>query len=302
MNDLRPALERARQHAPQTSMSLEGIHRARDRQQLRRRVGATVLGFVVTCAIVFGALSVLPGAGTRHAKTLHHGPAEGPSVDISLPDGQFSYQQRIVGFGDEPGVGGHEIATWYGTDGSGRVVYDPGDDATYGAGKYPNDTSDIAQLSTDPSVLEQQLRDRLQPGGASPEPYNDWTYSPVASGPAQEGPITWGLVRSIGDLLDQGMIPEQESAVFQVLANLQGVQVDPSATDPMGRSGIEVTISTEYHLRHWWFDQDSQQMLSSEVLDQEEIVGWSIVERAGVASSTDSTQLDPAYIHDTSGR
>jgi hypothetical protein len=50
----------------------------------------------------------------------------------------------------------------------------------YGPGTFYSDSGPVAGLSTDPQQLLEQLTQRVQPGGASPEPYQDWG-----------GPIEW---------------------------------------------------------------------------------------------------------------
>lgn len=299
-SDLRPVLERARRRAPHLDPALEQVHDRRDRRARNRRITATLTGLAITAAIIgSGLYAVRQQQGpARRTHTLH--PAAGPTVDLSMAPGEYDYERRAVYTNYQPGAATDRIETWLGIDGSGRVVQGH-DDRTFSAGEFPNDSSDLATLSTDPVALEQQLRDRLQPGGASPEPYRDWTYSPVPSGPAQEGPITWGLVRSTGDLLNERLTPELEAAVFQVLSSLQGVQVDRNAIDPAGRPAVEVTIETEYILHQWWFDPGSEQLLASRESDPAGRDGWyeTIVQRAGIAASTDSADLTRSFIPQT---
>src|SRR5206468_8617560 len=121
-------------------------------------------------------------------------------------------------------------------------------------GDFYSDSGPVAQLSTDPSTLLQQLRERTQPDGVSPEPYAGWG-----------GPIEWGLVRSIRELLEApDVTPEQKAALFRVAAGIDGMQVDEQATDPIGRPAIELTIDTEHTTQRWWFDPQSEQLLAAD--------------------------------------
>lgn len=120
-----------------------------------------------------------------------------------------------------------------------------------------------------------QLRDRVQPNGASPEPYGDWG-----------GPIEWGLISS-GELLQApDVTPEQKAALMVVAAQLS-TSVDINAHDPQGRPAILLTLDSEHETHHWWFDPESYQPL--------DIDGF-VIQEAGVVHSTDSTDLTRSFV------
>jgi hypothetical protein len=164
-------------------------------------------------------------------------------MDLTLPDGSY-YYMRVD-------VGQTVYETWWATDDSGRIEllrggngYGLPQKGTVGPGEFYSDSGPVAYLSTDPAELEQQLRARVEEGGASPEPYADWG-----------GPIEWGLIRSIRELLEApDVTPAQKAALVQVAANLDGVDVEMDAQDPSGRNAILLTTDTEGQSHSWWFD------------------------------------------------
>jgi hypothetical protein len=280
MIDIRAELERARLEAPPAPTDLEGLYRRRAAKQRRTRAGT----YAVAGAIVVGSLALLlPGlGGTAHpspATAQDGGGLAAPSMDLTLPAGSF-YYMRVD-------VGQTVYETWWATDGSGRIERVRGGSdygvhtGTFGPGEFFSDSGPVAYLSTDPVELEQQLRTRVEEGGASPEPYADWG-----------GPIEWGLIRSIRELLEApDVAPAQKAALVQVAANIDGVDVDTASQDPSGRDAILLTSDTEGQTHRWWFDPQSYQLLDASD-------GYTIV-RAGITDGTTSTELAPAFIPST---
>jgi hypothetical protein len=285
MTDTKDALERGRRVAPAPRGGIEDLRRRRDRKAMRAKVGTIALALVLGLGAIGGAVIAFGGEGTPGHAAAAGGAIGGPTVDLTVPPGAY-YYERIAG--------SYEI--WWGADGSGRIVNDPNDDTTYEAGKLPTDSGPVAYLSTDPVELDAQLRTRVEPTGASPEPYLDWVES-SAPLPGQEGPITWGLVRSIAELLDAPDVsPEQKAALFQVAAALDGMQVTPGTTDPTGRPAVLLSINTESQLHEWWFDPQSEQLLAMRDTPDGEAAGRAtVIASAGIASSTDSNDLDRRF-------
>jgi hypothetical protein len=286
MTDTKDALERARRAAPAPRGGIEDLRRRRDRKAMRAKVGTIALALVLGLGAIGGAVIAFGGEGTPGHGAAAGDAIGGPTVDLTVPPGKYFYE-RIAGR--------YEI--WWGADGSGRIVNGPNDDTTYGPGELPSDSGPVAYLSTDPVELDAQMRARVEPDGASPEPYREWTNSPV---PGQEGPITWGLVRSIGELLDApDVTPAQKAALFQMAAAMDGMNVTQDTTDPVGRPAILLSIDTEYALHEWWFDTQSEQLLAIRDTHDGDAPGHAtIVASAGVASSTDSTDLDGGFFAD----
>ena len=213
--------------------------------------------------------------------------------DLTIGDGEL-YHLRVHSTADYSGGGStaHQegtYRTWWATDGSGRLENLDGrwhDEGEFGPGGFRSDTGPVADLSTDPAQLEAQLRVRVEPGGASPEPYERWG-----------GPVEWGLIRSIRELLlAPDLSPAVKAALVEVAANLDGVTVDDRAIDPPGRAAILLSTHTEQKLNEWWFDASSHQLLAMRETFDEGGLLIDVVEAAGVARSTDSDRLGREFV------
>jgi hypothetical protein len=291
MNDLHDHLTRARALAPTSSLDIDALHRRRGGLERRKRASALTLSLAIVIALIGGMFSlarhsrVLTNAGSDGSDGRIASNVPGPSVDLALAPGQY-YYLRISGV----------YATWWATDGSGQMIdLGYGASGTFAPGGFVSDSGPVAYLSTDPTELEAQLRARVQPGGASPEPYQGWGYSPA---PGQEGPITSGLVRSIGELLTAPDVsPAQKAALFRVAAGLGGMNVTPAVTDPAGRPATLLSIETEGALHEWWFDPSSEQLLAMRDTPGTGSAGApTIVEAAGVTGAIGSTELDRTFV------
>ncbi len=279
MNDLRGDLERARAQAPHSSLELGSLQRRHERRAVRRRFGAMMLALAITGSLIVGALAISsarPHLGEGAADGgANEGPGLTPTVDLSLADGEYSFQQVVADYGT--------FRSWWATDGSGRFEGHPANpyyDGTFGPGGFHSDSGPVAYLSTDPATLYDQLVARVHPNGASPEPYQDWG-----------GDLTWGLVRSIGELLQAPDVsPAQKAALVQVAADLDGMTVVQGVTDPLGRPAVRLSVETEGTRHDWWFDPASLQLLASGDVPPGDpgSASW-IVERAGVASALDGS-------------
>lgn len=277
MTDVRTDLERARGAAPPPEGDLEGLYRRRARKARRQRVAT----FAVVGCIVLGSLALV-GPGFLNsgggARARDGGAIGAPTVDLAIPAGSF-YYQRID-------VGQTRFEMWWAADDSGRIaLLDGGSDygvntGTFDAGQFPSDSGPVKYLSTDPAELDQQLRARVEPGGASPEPYAGWTGAPT---------VEWGLIRSIGELLEApDVTPAVKAALLQVAAGLDVVTVDLHATDPLGRDAILLTSDTEQQIHRWWFDPRTYQLMATND-------GWTVLS-AGVTPDTSTAQPDPVFV------
>jgi hypothetical protein len=234
----------------------------------------TIVGVIV--AFSSGRTAVYQPAGRDAAKSV-----SAPSTDLTMGADDY-YIERIDG----------RYVTSWALDDSGRIVnlHSGGNEIqSYDPGRFPSDTGPAANLSTDVEQLRQQLIERVQPGGASPEPYADWG-----------GPIEWGLIRSIRELLDSpDLTPAQKAAVFQLATSIDGVQTDLHASDPEGRPAILLTSDTEHIQHEWWFDASSHQLLARRDTFNNGSDDTEIVQAAGFASSADATHLDRPLIPPT---
>jgi hypothetical protein len=202
-----------------------------------------------------------------------------PTQNIQLSPNEYYYVQFDGGWG--------VCESWWALDDSGRLdtlvhLPDAGScwgsmgGETYGPGKFYSDTGPAADLSTDPDVLMDQLRARTQPDGASPEPYADWG-----------GPIEWGLIRSLGELLEAPDVTPAQKASMMVVAAELSTSVDLHAQDPQGRPAILLTLDSEHQTHQWWFDQRSHQPL--------DIDGF-VIQAAGIVTDTTSSDLDRSFV------
>jgi hypothetical protein len=155
---------------------------------------------------------------------------------------------------------------WWGEDGSGAYHgesenpdYGVMEDHSWGSGEFPGTRpfeTDLPQLSTDPSVLLGQLRDRTSPGGASPEP--EVTLAPGLD------PQTSSMWRSIQNLVEMGnATPALRRAIFEVVQAIAHVE------DPVGRPATEVFVNLgDYYggggESSMWFDPETHQVLASD--------------------------------------
>ena len=225
------------------------------------------------------------GGGSEGSSTL-----PGPTVDLALAPGEYSYR-RVSDYSSDGIIS--TTAVWWALDDSGRVRSAANDDTRYRAGQIPTDTGSIAYLSTDPDVLRAQMIERTSPGGQSPEPMDQ--FSP---GPGQSDHLTAGLIRAIGELLDDvNTSPALRAALCQVAAGLEGVQITQGAIDPVGRPAVLLSVTTEESLHQWWFDPSSLQLLARQDGPPPSAGGGlQIVESAGIVSGDDSSEFVSTFI------
>jgi hypothetical protein len=276
--DTRNLLERATAAAPELQPDLQGLYdrRARHVRGARLRAGAVAALIAIGgVAVGFNMLSS-PGGRFDAASGDQIG---APTQNVQLSADEYYYQQFDGGWG--------ACQSWWALDNSGRLdtlvhqsgagnCWGPMGGQTYGPGKLYSDTGPVADLSTNPDVLMDQLKARTQPDGASPEPYADWG-----------GPIEWGVIRSLGELLEAPDVsPEQKAAMMVIAADLS-TSVDMHAQDPQGRPAILLTLDSEHQTHQWWFDPQSHQPL--------DIEGF-VVQAAGVVSDTTSTDLNRSFV------
>jgi hypothetical protein len=303
MTDLRTELERAGRHAPPLDDDpFERLGARRTRKARRGRLGAATLSLALAVVAIGGAVRVLraPGATPRHVAD------GGPSVDLTVPPNEYYFlQQDWYGPGNGGGEGSgsawqeqYATTSWYRADDSGRIIaVQNGDrsDQSYDPGKFLQDTGDLSYLSTDPTQLLIQMTERMQPSGRSPEPFDQFT-----PGPGQDGHVTAGLVRSIGELLnDPNSEPALKAALFQVATGLQGMAVQENVTDPTGRPATLLRIETEQVIHEWWFDPSSEQLLAMRTTDpgRGDVLSLEVVGGSGVSATTDDGHhLSPAFI------
>jgi hypothetical protein len=280
MNETRELLERARREAPAAEPDLRALYARRDARVTRKRVTTIVVALVIGFGSIGLGLASIAGFGGR-SRPASGDPVGQPLQDLHLGAGDYYYMRVDAGYST--------YETWWALDDSGKIakVCCGGGihEGTFGPGEFYSDTGPAEYLSTDPAELEQQLRERVEPGGASPEPYEDWGL--------WGGPVEWGLIRSIHELLEApDVTPAQKAALLQVTAGLDGVTVDATAKDPFGRPAILLTTETEGSLHEWFFDPESEQLL----VEREDGGVTYRVLTAGVTEAIDAKPIDRRFV------
>jgi hypothetical protein len=255
-----------------------------------RRVATTTFALGVGLVALVAAFVSFRVEGPRGAASGRPDAAAPVPVGLSLPPGEYYYRRIVQDGGDGDQA---TVEVWWATDDSGRLRIGTDDDHTYGPGELPTDSGPVAYLSTDAERLRDQMIERMSPQGISPEPFDQFT-----PGPGQPDHITAGLIRSIGELLDDwNTSPELRAALYRVTRELDGVEVNEDVTDPVGRPAVELVVTTEEQQHRWWFDPTTQQLMA-----REDGGGLRVVEAAGFTDSTESTDLVtvlvPPPLHD----
>jgi hypothetical protein len=277
-NDSRDLLERAAGAAPHADTNLERLYARRARRARAARLRAGAVAAVIAIAGVAVGFNMLgssggtftPGAGDQ---------VGAPTQNIQLPQSAYYYQQFDDGYG--------VCQSWWALDDSGRLdtlvhqssagsCWGPMGGETYPPGRFYSDSGPVANLSTDPNVLLGQLKARTQSSGASPEPYADWG-----------GPIEWGLIRSLGELLEAPDVTPEQKAAMMVVASELSTSIDMESHDPAGRPAILLTLDSEHETHHWWFDPKSHQPL--------DLDGF-VVQAVGIVPDTTTTELNRSFV------
>ena len=296
MDRLTERLVRAGHLVDPPEPSLERLLRRRDRRDRNRRIGSAFLALAIAAGGTGGALYALRGIAPGPDR-IEPGNPPGTVTMPPLAPGEYFYEKSIRIIGEGPGLEGGRVVveTWWATNGSGRRESEattpdyglpPG--GTWGPGEFP-EIEDLSKLSTDPDQLALQLSVRSAPGGASPQP-------DVTPGPGQTAE-SGGLWRAVTALLEMpNAEPALRAALFEVAADITGVEMISDVQDPVGRDAVMLRISSEGADKQLFFDPRTHQLLAS-VEDYEGSPTWyRIVTEAGVVGSTeDAPSADEAF-------
>ena len=239
---------------------LEGLLGRRARRRRRQRVGSAAIALVLVAGIVWSALGLIRGAGSDHRSGLGGSGRE-------VAPGQYFYLRQITIAG--PGADGSRMnqETWWATDDSGQlrfvtnrpdkyVPYPP--EGVYGKGEFPLPWHErLASLSTDPKVLEAQLRERSGEDGGRPAP----EFAPDGTGRSTTG----RMLRAIRRLLELPQaLPDLRAALFEVAAGLPGVVRHDALQDPVGREAVALELANDGAGGHWvlFFDPVHHQLMA----------------------------------------
>jgi hypothetical protein len=207
---------------------LERLYRRRAIRRHRERLSAAGIAIVLLAVAVGGSLFALGGVWGGHGPV---GMSSGwtPDRPLGLRPGQYFY---LKGTTLETGDGSRIVQeTWWAPNGSGELRFDTNrpdkyvpypPEGIYGEGEFtPPNQDDLSSLSTDPKILEVQLRERAD----------------------RSGDTLW---RTILILLDfersPTALPELRAALFEVAAGLGGVTRRDHIEDPVGRDAVSLAL------------------------------------------------------------
>lgn len=256
--------------------------RAEEKERASRRRGKLWIAGVAAClAAVVIAVSIglvnQPSAAAKELRRLAAIAASG--ADPQIGPGQFvlmrseelryDYRQEIGGAPSFTTIDRLSVQTWIAADGSGyrettidavRFATAADREAWHAAGEpalaVPGDVQterfkpedapwyDASALPSDPSQLEATLR-------ADPALTNDGQ-----------------IYDRIGSLLAQGdSSPELRAALFQVAADLKGITLLGTKSDPKGRTGTAIALDSNVERIELIFDPNSSQILAVDTYD-----------------------------------
>jgi hypothetical protein len=285
MDTLDERLRRAGEVVSPPEPSLDRLARRRERRHRNRRVASAMVALSVAAGGI-GAAVMAMGALAERETVQTPAAAPGAKPPPPLGTGEYFYEKTIRLLPHAYGLDGGRVTeeTWWARDGSGRRVagsttpdYGLGPTGTWGRGEMQ--VEELSDLSTDPDVLAQQLRQRSAPGGASPQP-------PGTPGPGV-GEESASLWRAIGHLLEMpNAEPALRAALLEVAAAIPEVAVRRDVEDPVGRPAIALDMAVGDGGFTLFFDPDNLQLLAS-VEDYGPGSFYRIVESAGIVGSTE---------------
>lgn len=277
---------------PRAQEALNRILREEPRPRLpRRRPLALVATLAAISVVVWVGLGQRPeDLGGRTAAVVLSEAAE-TAAGAGLPEigpGEFLYQRtdqidRVTSVSDKgvwTALVPRRREVWVGADGSGRILEVPGrpvfprprdrtlwmragrpriqgggSDREYGAGRLLPEGFEA--LPTDPGTLADVLR-------------RDRVDSALPADP--------GLFVAAADLLSEPLVdPAHRAALYRVVAGIEGVRLLGQVTDPSGRPGVGVAITSrsgntlQDHVLI--FDAETSEVLAEEVVLLEQVEG-----------------------------
>jgi hypothetical protein len=265
-DDVREGLRRASRLIRPLEEPLERFDGRRAARRHRDRVVSAAVALVVTTAVLGGAVAVLVG---RHGDDGRPG-ASAENARLEVQPGQFSYLKQTTASAGDGSVIQQE--TWWAPDGSGELRFDTNrpdkyvpypPEGVYAKGEFPLPwQDDLSSLSTDPRVLEEQLRERSGAEGGSPAP----EFAPDGGGPSTTGRM-WRAIRRLLELPQA--LPDLREALFEVASGLPGVSRESGVVDPAGREAVRLDLSDDGEGHHWvfFFDPETHQLMA-------ESLGW----------------------------
>ncbi len=250
MDDVRDRLRNASELVTLPDRPFDRMVERRDRKRRSQRLGAATLAFAIAAVAVGGGLVLLSKLGQDHVDT--GGGGWHSTKALALQPGDYFYLKVESSEAEDGQIRDEE--TWWGLDGSGEVrnrstrqdkyPYPPS--GTYGRGMFPP-WSDVSGLSTDPLVLDAQLRQ---------EPWNHFEGQP-------EPERMWDLVSFLLTELPTPT-PKLRASLFEVASDIDGVTVTQSDSDPVERAATSLAFSDAKSGATWkmYFDPGTHQVMA----------------------------------------
>jgi hypothetical protein len=248
---------------------LEGLHRRKTAKRNRQRFLATTLALLMVAGVVAVAMAVVAGLRGGDQRLASGGLELSPQVARSLEvmPGQYFYLREIVvsGSGGDGSLTDQQI--WWAPNGSGELRFRTNrpdkyvpypHEGVYGEGQFPLPyQNDLSQLSTDPRILLEQLRERSGEEGGSPAP----EFASGGEGQSDTGRM-WRAIRGL--LEYPNALPKLRAALFEVAAGLPEATRDDGVEDPFGRDAIALELRNDGEGGHWmlFFDPSTHQLMS----------------------------------------
>jgi hypothetical protein len=265
-----PAAEaRDAQGAPEQLAAILATERTTPRRRLgvrpRRLIAAAGVGAVALATVVAllpgGADKASPGAARALSSV-----ASVAAAQAAIPNAGYAYHKLVredIATADP--AGGYSwivpttIEQWVAPDGSGRVRETPGEPEFVG----PRDEQRWRESGADPLGQGKATDERFAPGeldNTTPGAENLEPTRDLPTDTAQLSAVIRAAARKSTDvpvepkmfeiasalLMQAGATPQLRAALYEVVAEIDGVKLDGDVRDPRGRPGIAVSIDYDY--------------------------------------------------------
>lgn len=197
--------------------------------------------------------------------------------------------------------------SWFGPDESGRILI------TYGTVTFPTDGDRAAWIAAgSPDLTGEEVQDyRYGPGESMYQDYSDLPTDPVALLDVIEHEMVgapegeWQTFGAVADLLSESYtVPALRAALYEIVADLSGVEYVGRVEDSLGRPGIAVAYSSDDGIRsELIFDPKTAELLGQNWVLVEDIepdirdesVPGELFGNVGEAGTVSYTATFPAF-------
>jgi hypothetical protein len=284
----------------------------------RLRLAVPAVAFAALAIVVAAAIGIGRAPDAANAASVLKDAAQKLQAVPAAPltAGQYWYVEQtgrtlVGGAGADPAGYLASMAMvhklWIGPDGSGRIVRTESDPVWV----TPSD-HDRWVAAGSPSLAGPTVDEKEPPGGLTfPFGSRTLTYAELRAlptDPAALGPMIAAAasvtdassaaasqLELIGELLrSTPLAPAQSAALYKVAATLPGIELAGPTTDPIGRPGVGITITSNGYRQELVLDPDTGQLLGeiqTNLIDRPDMPAGTNVEtvsyvRSGVVNST----------------